>query len=50
MAADTVRRIISLEGLVSLATKHFFSGLIELLIIKEENDLEKFMILFKLRS
>jgi hypothetical protein len=50
MAADTVRRIISLEGLVSLATKHFFSELMELLIIKEANNLEKFMILFKLRS
>jgi hypothetical protein len=50
MVADTVRRIISLEGRVSIATKHFFSELTGLLIIKEANNLEKFMILFKSRS
>jgi hypothetical protein len=50
MAADTVRRIKLLEGLVSLATKHFLLDLPDLLIIEEANNLEKFMIVCKFRS
>jgi len=50
IAADTVLRIKSLEGLVSLATRHLISVLVELLMRNDANNLEKLIMVLKFKS